>query len=71
MGASAPTSAGEEITVHRTAVRAWGKSVCGLCHADDVARKEAAAEAARLEAAEPPEEDPEPGQGRGWFRQRP
>ncbi|MGW4439170.1 hypothetical protein ACWELO_26000 [Streptomyces sp. NPDC004596] len=57
--------------MHRTAVRAWGKSVCGLCHADDVARKEAAAEAARLEAAEPPEEDPEPGQGRGWFRQRP
>ncbi|MES4886219.1 replication-relaxation family protein [Streptomyces sp. NPDC127178] len=63
----------EEITVHRTAVRAGDKSVCGPCHADDVARKEAAAEAARLEAAAPPEpeEDQEPGRGRGWFRRRP
>lgn len=63
----------EEITVHRTAVRAGDKSVCGPCHADDVARKEAAAEAARFEAAAPPEpeEDQEPGRGRGWFRRRP
>ncbi|MFH9967836.1 hypothetical protein ACH4PR_41865 [Streptomyces mirabilis] len=58
-----------EITVHRTAVRAGHKSVCGPCRADDVAREEAA----RLEAAPPPdpEEDPEPGRGRGWFRRRP
>ncbi|MEV3972852.1 hypothetical protein AB0K68_32690 [Streptomyces sp. NPDC050698] len=63
----------EEITVHRTAVRAGDKSVCGPCHADDVARKEAAAEAARIEAAAPPEpeEDQEPSRGRGWFRRRP
>ncbi|MFJ2736083.1 hypothetical protein [Streptomyces sp. NPDC087317] len=62
----------EEIIVHRTAVRAGDKSVCGPCRADDVARKEAAAEAARLEAAAPPEpeDDPEPGRGRGWFRRR-
>ncbi|MFI2913908.1 replication-relaxation family protein [Streptomyces sp. PDY-4] len=62
----------EEISVHRTAVRAGDKSVCGPCHADDVAREEAAAEAARLEAAAPPEpeDDPEPGRGRGWFRRR-
>jgi hypothetical protein len=60
----------EEITMHRTAVRAGDKSVCGPCHADDVARQEVAAEAARLEAAAPPEpeDDPEPGRGRGWFR---
>ncbi|MFJ1561878.1 hypothetical protein [Streptomyces mirabilis] len=62
----------EEITVHRTAVRAGDKSVCGPCRADDVARKEAAAEAARLEAAAPPEpqDDPEPDRVRGWFRRR-
>ncbi|MEU5092961.1 hypothetical protein [Streptomyces sp. NPDC021356] len=62
----------EEITVHRTAVRAGDKSVCGPCHADDVARQEAAAEAARLQAATPPEpaDDPEPGRSRGWFRRR-
>ncbi|MEU7428755.1 hypothetical protein [Streptomyces sp. NPDC040750] len=41
----------EEISVHRTAVRAGDKSVCGPCRADDVAREEAA----RLEAAAPPE----------------
>ncbi|KMS78054.1 hypothetical protein ACH49_18000 [Streptomyces leeuwenhoekii] len=62
----------EEITVHRTAVRAGDTSVCGPCRADDVARQEAAAEAARLEAAAPPEpqDGPEPGRGRGWFRRR-
>ncbi|MGF1344500.1 replication-relaxation family protein [Streptomyces flavovirens] len=62
----------EEITVHRTAVRAGDRSVCGPCHADDVARQEADAEAARLEAAAPPEleDDPEPDRGRGWFRRR-
>ncbi|WP_222514852.1 replication-relaxation family protein [Streptomyces salinarius] len=62
----------EEITVHRTAVRAGDKSVCGPCRADDVAREEAAAEAARLEAVAPPEPEPEDdsGRGRGWFRRR-
>nr|WP_011116862.1 hypothetical protein [Streptomyces violaceoruber]AAO50107.1 hypothetical protein [Streptomyces violaceoruber] len=61
----------EEITVHRTAVRAGDRSVCGPCRADDVARKEAAAEAARRAAALPePEDDPEPDRGRGWFRRR-
>lgn len=63
----------EEITVHRTAVRAGDKSVCGPCRGDDVARQEAAAEAARIEAAAPPEpeDDPGPDRGRGWFRRRP
>ncbi|MFD7978680.1 hypothetical protein [Streptomyces sp. NPDC059071] len=62
----------EEITVHRTAVPAGDKSVCGPCRADDVARQEAAAEAARLETAAPPEpqDGREPGWGRGWFRRR-
>ncbi|MGW4549944.1 replication-relaxation family protein [Streptomyces violaceorubidus] len=62
----------EEITVHRTAVRAGDRSVCGPCPADDVARQEAAAEAARQEAAVPPEPEDahEPGRGRGWFRRR-
>ncbi|MEW1681785.1 hypothetical protein [Streptomyces sp. NPDC093594] len=66
----------EEITVHRTAVRAGDKSGCGPCGADDVAREEAAVEAAveaaRLEAAAPPEpqDDPEPDRVRGWFRRR-
>ncbi|MFF4935077.1 hypothetical protein ACFY2H_40480 [Streptomyces griseofuscus] len=62
----------EEITVHRTGVRAGDKTVCGPCHADDVARKEAAAEAARLRAAAPPApaDVREPGRGRGWFRRR-
>ncbi|WP_432008041.1 replication-relaxation family protein [Streptomyces parvus] len=63
----------EEITVHRTAVRAGDRSVCGPCRADDVARQEADAEAARLAAAAPPEpeEGPEPDRGRGgWFRRR-
>jgi hypothetical protein len=46
--------------------------VCGDCHADDVARKEAAAEAARLQAATPPEpeHDQEPGKLRRLFRRR-
>ncbi len=59
--------------VHRRTLGAVGdKSVCGPCHADDVARQEAAAEAARLEAAAPPEpeDDQEPGRDRGWFRRR-
>ncbi|TXS76054.1 hypothetical protein [Streptomyces sp. sk2.1] len=61
----------EEITVHRTAVRAGDKSVCGPCRADDVARQEAEVEAARLAAAAPePEDDPEPDRSRSWFRWR-
>lgn len=42
------------------------------CHADDIARKQAAAEAARLQAATPPEPEPdqEPGKLRGLFRRR-
>ncbi|MGA5424933.1 replication-relaxation family protein [Streptomyces lavendulocolor] len=59
----------EETTVHRTAVRAGDTSVCGPCRADGVAWEEAA----RLEAAGPPEpqDDPEPDRGgRGWFRRR-
>ncbi|MGW1281360.1 hypothetical protein ACWD4V_30975 [Streptomyces tsukubensis] len=46
--------------------------MCGTCRADDVAREEAVAEAARLQAAAPPEpeDDPEPGWGRRWFRRR-
>ncbi|WP_060904611.1 hypothetical protein [Streptomyces scabiei] len=65
----------EETTAHRTAWNAGDVSVCGTCHADDVAREEAAAEAARLQAAMPPEpehdHDQGPGRGRGWFRRRP
>ncbi|MFD4618773.1 hypothetical protein [Streptomyces bauhiniae] len=62
----------EEITVHRTAVRAGDKLVCGPCRADDVARQEAAAEADRLAATAPPEPggDQEQGRGRAWFRRR-
>ncbi|MEU5583264.1 hypothetical protein ABZ791_37570 [Streptomyces huasconensis] len=62
----------EEIAVHRTAVRAGDTSVCGPCRADDVARHEAAVEAARLEAAAPPEpqDGPEPDPVRRWFRRR-
>ncbi|MFJ3762549.1 hypothetical protein [Streptomyces sp. NPDC090080] len=62
----------EEITMHQTAIRAGDKSVCGPCHADDAAREEAAVEAARLQAAAPPEpqDDPEPDLVRGWFRRR-
>jgi hypothetical protein len=60
----------EETTAHRTAWNAGDVSVCGTCHADDVAREKAAAEAARLQAAAPPEDDQEPDRGRGWFRRR-
>ncbi|GAA3043726.1 hypothetical protein GCM10017562_75540 [Streptomyces roseofulvus] len=63
----------EEITVHRTAVRAGDRSVCGLCRTVDVAREEAA-EAVRLAAATPPELEQEHGQEsgklRGLFRRR-
>ncbi|GHG19452.1 replication-relaxation family protein [Streptomyces hydrogenans] len=63
----------EENTVHRTAVKAGDRSACGPCRVDDVARQEAAAEAARLEAAAPPEpqDGPEAKRGRGWLRRRP
>ncbi|MFF9024855.1 hypothetical protein [Streptomyces eurythermus] len=63
----------EMTTACRTAWNAGNLSVCGPCRADDVARKDAAAEAARLEATAPPEpaEDPEPDRGRSWFRRRP
>ncbi|KUN16262.1 hypothetical protein AQJ11_39890 [Streptomyces corchorusii] len=64
-----------EETTARTAWKAGDLSVCGTCHADDVARKEAAAEAARLQAATPPEPEPDHGQesgrGRSWVRRRP
>jgi hypothetical protein len=64
----------EETTAHRTAWSAGDLSVCGTCHADDVARKEAAAEAARVQAATSPEpehdHDQEPGKLRGLFRRR-
>lgn len=58
--------------MHRTAWQAGDTSVCGPCHADDVAREEAAAEAARLRAATPPEpeHDQELGKLRGLFRRR-
>ncbi|MFJ6426121.1 hypothetical protein [Streptomyces hydrogenans] len=58
--------------MHRTAVRAGDRTVCGPCRADDVAREEAAAEAARRQAAAAPEPQhgPEPEKGRGWFRWR-
>ncbi|MFF5506495.1 hypothetical protein [Streptomyces roseolus] len=60
--------------MHRTAVRAGDKSVCGPCRADDVAHEEAAAGAARIEAATPlalePEHVQEPGKLRGLFRRR-
>ncbi|MFJ8856216.1 hypothetical protein [Streptomyces sp. NPDC102437] len=47
-------------------------SVRGTCHADDVARAEAA-EAVRLQAAAPPESEDgqEPDRGRGWFGRQP
>ncbi|MFF9556262.1 hypothetical protein ACF1DY_10625 [Streptomyces albus] len=62
----------DETTMHRTAWSAGALSVCSDCHADDVARKEAAAEAARFQAAAPsgPEHDREPGRLRGLFRRR-
>ncbi|MFE6225821.1 hypothetical protein [Streptomyces sp. NPDC057854] len=62
----------EEITVRRTAVRTGDRSVCGPCRADDVARQEAAAEAACLKAAAPsePQDGPEAKRGRGWLCRR-
>ncbi|MGV9937495.1 replication-relaxation family protein [Streptomyces olivaceoviridis] len=60
----------EETTAHKRAWSAGDTFVCGPCRADDVAREEAA----RLQAAAPlePEDDQEPGRGRGrgWFRRR-
>ncbi|GGK31556.1 hypothetical protein GCM10011583_74260 [Streptomyces camponoticapitis] len=63
----------EETTARGGPWTAGDASVCGTCRADDVARKEAASEAARLQAtASPePEDDQEPDKGRGWFRRRP
>nr|WSS66175.1 hypothetical protein OG284_35505 [Streptomyces sp. NBC_01177] len=62
----------EETTARGGPWTAGDASVCGTCHADDVARKEAAAEAVRLQAAPPPEpeDDPDPDRGRSWFRRR-
>ncbi|MFD5662619.1 hypothetical protein [Streptomyces hirsutus] len=45
----------EETTTRDPWKTAGGRSVCGNCHADDIARQEAAAEAARRQAAAPPE----------------
>ncbi|WP_031080503.1 hypothetical protein [Streptomyces sp. NRRL S-118] len=63
-----------EETTASTAWKAGDLSVCGTCHADDVAREEAAAEAARLRAATPPEpehdHDQEAGKLRGLVRRR-
>jgi hypothetical protein len=64
-----------EETTARDAWKAGDLSVCGSCHADDVAAQEAAAEAARRQAAAPPEpeahHDQEPGKlRRGLFRRR-
>ncbi|WP_258056112.1 hypothetical protein [Streptomyces sp. Ru62] len=53
----------EETTARRTAWKAGDVSVCGTCHADDVAREEAAAGAARLQAAAPPGAGGRPGDG--------
>ncbi|MDQ0784526.1 hypothetical protein [Streptomyces sp. B3I8] len=67
----------EETTAHQTAWNAGNVSVCGTCHASDVARKQAAAEAAdvaraaAVAQAEPdPDAAPEPGGLRGLFRWR-
>ncbi|WP_234482063.1 hypothetical protein [Streptomyces sp. MBT49] len=59
--------------MHRTAWKAGDLSVCGTCHTEEAAREETAAEAARLQAATPPEpeDDQESGRGRGWLRRRP
>ncbi|MEU0274803.1 hypothetical protein [Streptomyces sp. NPDC006307] len=63
-----------EETTARTAWKAGDLAVCGTCHAGDVAREEATAETARLQAAAPPESEhthhQEPDRGRGWFRRR-
>jgi hypothetical protein len=65
----------EETTARDSWKTAGDRSVCGSCDADDVARQEAAAEAARLQAAAPPEpaddHDQAPGKPRlGLFRRR-
>ncbi|WP_261386940.1 replication-relaxation family protein [Streptomyces sp. BK340] len=65
----------EQTIARGGAWKAGDPSACASCHADDVARKEAAAEAARLQAAAPPEpednHDQEPGKSRrGLFRRR-
>ncbi|MFF5435139.1 hypothetical protein ACFY5K_34650 [Streptomyces griseofuscus] len=64
----------EETTAHRTVWNAGNVPVCGTCHADDVARKQAAADVARAAAvaqAEPdPDDAPAPGGLRGLFRRR-
>lgn len=59
-------------TEHRTAWNAEDLTVCGTCHAADVAREEAAAEAVRLLVAAVPEpqDEQEPGWSGGWFRRR-
>ncbi|MFB6999355.1 replication-relaxation family protein [Streptomyces virginiae] len=58
----------EETTARGGAWTAGDLTVCGTCHADDVAREQAA----RLQAAVPPlEDDREPARpGRGLFRRR-
>ncbi|MEU3862168.1 hypothetical protein AB0F03_33260 [Streptomyces sp. NPDC028722] len=45
--------------------------MCGDCHADDVAREEATAEAARLQAATPPESEYDHDQEAGKSRRAP
>ncbi|WP_333745986.1 hypothetical protein [Streptomyces sp. IBSBF 2950] len=68
----------EEISTRSRRWEAGDLSVCGTCHADDVARKQAAVEAAevaRAAAAAPtepvdPDNGPEPGRLRGLFRRR-
>jgi ribosome-binding protein aMBF1 (putative translation factor) len=65
---------GRRLPSHRTAWSAGDLSVCGTCHADDVARQKATAEAARRQAAAPPQPEDdgqEPGKPRrGLFRRR-
>ncbi|MCX4632853.1 hypothetical protein [Streptomyces sp. NBC_01443] len=59
----------EETTTHRTAWNAGDVTVCGTCHADDIAREEAARRQAA--APPPPQEDQEPGRPTcGLFRRR-
>ncbi|WP_338059756.1 replication-relaxation family protein [Streptomyces dengpaensis] len=64
----------EETSMRRRRWEAGDLGVCAACHADDVAREQAAAEAARAAAAvsaEPEADDgQEPGGLRGLFRRR-
>ncbi|MFE4801679.1 replication-relaxation family protein [Streptomyces sp. NPDC056708] len=65
----------KETTVRGYAWQAGDPSMCASCDAEKVARKEAAAEAARLQAATPPEPADDQGQDpgkprRGLFRRR-